>query len=151
MNNVNQQLIVLLEDDKDQRGDFQSELQSAFPDAEVRAFSCGVEFLDAYEKRPERMPDVFVIDLMLDWRKGWVESQRQMSTSSPEQSKTAMMCFEAVRSYSADVPVILWTMSDMKPRKEVVDSVRTFFREKDEEIEGDIKSLIRKLLAARKH
>lgn len=139
-------LIVIVEDDQYQRRDFKDELQSFFPDAEIQAFSCGVEFLDAYEAVPERMPDVFVIDLMLDWKKGWVVSKRPLPSSTPEQSKTAMMCVEAVRTYSTDVPIIIWTMSDMKPHPEVINSTATFFREKDMDLEGDIKYLIRNLL-----
>ena len=151
MNTINKPLIVLVEDDKFQRGDYQSELETVIPDAEVRAFACGVEFLDAYEKRPERIPDVFVIDLMLEWRKEWVKTQRPMPQNRSEQAMTAMMCLEAVRSYSPDVPIILWTRSDLKPRKDVVDSVKTFFWKKDRVIEGDVYNLIRKILASQKH
>jgi CheY-like chemotaxis protein len=147
---MNTSLIVLVEDDKFQRGDFVSDLKSQLPDAKVEVFSCGVEFLDAYEKRPDKMPDVFVIDLMLDWRKELVQTSRPIPNPAPEQRKTAMMCFEAVRNYSTDVPVILWTMSDLNPPAEAVDSIKTFFRKKDRDIEGDVYNLIRKLLSSRK-
>jgi hypothetical protein len=143
-------LIVLIEDDNFQSRDFEFELKEIVADAKVEIFCCGVEFLDAYEATPMRMPDVFVIDLMLDWEKGWINSKRVTPDPTPEQGETALICFNTVRRYSKDVPIILWTMSDLVPQEGTVDSKTTFFFKKFRNIEGDVHQLIRKILSSRK-
>lgn len=150
MNDFHPPLIVLVEDDKPQREEFATELKSVLPEAKVEAFSCGVAFLDAYEKNPNVMPDLFVIDLMLDWRKQWIKTTRPMPQPAPEQDKTALLCIAAVRQYAPAVPIILWTMSDLKPPAETINSGKTFFLRKDRAIEGDVYNLIRSILTVRK-
>src|SRR5665213_1111777 len=146
MNNKKKKHIVLLEDDHYQRQDFKNDLESALPGVGVEVFSCGVEFLDSYEKPPATMPSLFVIDLMLDWCKPWIKSERQIPNPPPSQERTALLCYRAVRNYSTEVPIIIWTITNMEVPPGIIDSKKTFYLRKDRAVEGDFCNLIRRIL-----
>jgi hypothetical protein len=148
MNEKKQQHIVLLEDDRFQREDFKMDLESTIPGVRVEPFSCGAEFLDAYEVCPVTMPDLFVIDLMLDWCKPWVKTERQLPNPPPSQEETALLCYRAVRKYASNVPIIIWTITNMQVPFVMVDAKKTFHLRKDRAIEGDFCNLIRRILSS---
>ncbi len=136
--------IVLVEDDHEQEADFSQEIKLAFKDVDIIRISCEAEFLDQYENRRDNLPDIFVIDLMLEWRQPWVKSTRPLPEPVPDQDEAGLRCLKAIRRYSAEVPVVIWTMTNKELPPGWVDNRTTFYFRKDLAVEGELFELIRK-------
>jgi len=142
--NQKSKLIILLEDDKPQRLAYAAKIEE-MDLGSVRPICCATEFLDAYEQRPTEMPALFVIDLMIDWHKKWIKTARPLLDPPLKNDETALYCVKKVREYSKDVPIIIWTITDLRP-DDIMNSPNTYFLRKDLAIEGDLCKLIRDLM-----
>lgn len=138
--------IVLLEDDHFQAKDFCSEIEASIPDVEVEELSCEAEFLDRYERPPGRMPDLFIFDLMTEWRQPWVETARELPEPPPFFDEAGLRCTETVRKYSATVPIIIWSITNAKIPGGIVDGRKTFYFSKEKSLDGDFAAFIRDFL-----
>ncbi|MEQ1830452.1 MAG: hypothetical protein ABL921_31125 [Pirellula sp.] len=138
--------IVLVEDDHSQSEDFQTELQNTLGPVRIDVISCEAEFLDAYSGCPEEIPDLFVIDLMLEWNQLSARSTRAQPKPAPNQDEAGLRCLAAVRNYAPNAPVIIWTVTNMKIPSAIIDGVRTWSLIKDEALDGDFGALAKKVL-----
>lgn len=144
--------IVLVEDDPAQEKDLKNELETVWRnvcrrerDIIVETLTCEAEFLDRFEAAPEKMPDMFVLDLMLEWRQPWVKLKREREFPSPppEMDEAGIRCLKLIRKHSGKTPVLIWTMTNKQLPPRIMDKC-TFYLRKDRAVDGDLADVFRR-------
>lgn len=105
-------LVVLVEDDPEQVEILGARIAGMAVGVEVLPITCEAEFIDQFGDRPAVLPDLFVIDVMIEWKPPCANSQRAHPGVDHPEDEAGIRCLERIRKYSATTPVIVWTITN---------------------------------------